>query len=158
MSTDELYKQFEEESEVVPDQLTVAQLDEKIRDYRTAREEYEAAKKVASDLNAIAEAKEAEIMGILEKLGKKSYEAEGVGRVSKVMKTSYKIPTTGDAKAKLFSYIQDKYGKETLVKMLGIHHNTLNSWANQEILLVPSIPGLEAPTSMEYIMFTKKEK
>lgn len=138
--------------------MTVQQLDKLVELLKQKRSEYEIAKKVAADCNAECEKIENTIKDTLDKLGKNSYEAEGIGRVSKVTRLVYKTPKTIAAKSSLFNYISSKYGSDALTGLVSINHQTLNSWAQKEALEVKEIPGLDLPSSDEYLRFTDKGK
>jgi hypothetical protein len=104
------------------------------------------------------EEKENFILDLLTALGRQSYEAEGVAKVTKCIQTSYKVPKEIDKKQALFNYIKGKYGGDALMGLVSINSATLNSWAKKEIETgdVSVIPGLELPTSNEYIQVRRK--
>jgi hypothetical protein len=156
MSQD-LFQEFQEASEVQADQITLKQLDDLIAQLKQAREEYDEKKKLATEANNKCEALENTLMDILEKLGKTSYTAEGVAKVTRVSKLVFRVPANGEQKKDLFKYISSKYGEDALLGLSTINHQTLNSWANRELAEanVGQIPGLEAPTSVDYLQVRK---
>jgi len=152
-----MFEEFENESAVEADSLTLTQLDEYIKKLIDLRTEYDEAKKKASEVNALVEEQEAFVLGILTKLNRNSYDAEGIAKVTKCMSVTYKVPKEPGSKKELFNYIKDKYGPDNLMAMVSINHQTLNSWAKQELQEVSTIPGLELPTSMEYIQVRRSK-
>ena len=152
----DLFSEFEEESKVEASSITLQQLDDYVKKLVELRADYEAKKKASSEANAKAEEMENFIMGLLDSLGRSSYDAEGIGKVTKVIQSVYKVPKELGPKKDLFDYIKEKYGPDVLMNMVSINHQTLNSWAKQEIMEVQKIPGLELPTPQEYIQLRRK--
>lgn len=139
-------------------EITVQAAEEVIRKYKNARDEYDKAKRLASEANAKKEQLENEVMGLLEKLGRSSFEVEGLCRVTKCMSLVYRTPKSNEDKEKLFEYIKNKYGPDVHTAMVSVNHQTLNSWANKEMESgASSIPGLEAPTHTEYLQMRSRE-
>lgn len=153
----DMFSEFEEESAVKADEITLQELDGYIKKLIGLREDYDAAKKAASIINTLVEEQEAFVLGILTKLNRSSYEAEGIAKVTKCMTTTYKVPKSPDDKTVLFNYIKEAHGPDVLMGMVSINHQTLNSWAKQELQTVAKIPGLELPTSMEYIQVRRSK-
>lgn len=117
----------------------------------------EAADDVAKAASAEYEAQRKLIIDSLNANKRSSYEVDGAGWVYISSKEVYRVPKTNEDKTKLFNYIKEKYGPETLMGMVGIHSGTLTSWANEESASgVMSIPGLEAPTMVETLNFRRK--
>ena len=152
----DLFSEFEDESKVEASSITLQQLDDYVKKLVELRADYEAKKKASSEANAKAEEMENFIMGLLDSLGRSSYDAEGIGKVTKVIQSVYKVPKELGPKKDLFDYIKEKYGPDVLMNMVSINHQTLNSWAKQEIMEVQKIPGLELPTPQEYIQLRRK--
>lgn len=153
----DMFTEFESESAVEADEITLSQLDEYIKKLVSLRAEYDEAKKRSSEINTLVEEQESFVLGILNKLNRNSYDAEGVAKVTKCMATTYKVPKELSSKKELFDYIKGKHGPDTLMNMVSINHQTLNSWAKQELQTVSTIPGLELPTSMEYIQVRRSK-
>jgi hypothetical protein len=153
-----MLEEFQKLSEQPADEVTLQQMDKLVAQYQEARQIYDQKRKEASDQNSLVEKLEAELMGVLASLGKSSYDAEGIGRVTKCMKLVYRVPKTNEEKLKLFDYIKEKYGATALTAMMSINHNTLTSWANKEVEAtgMGTLPGLEAPTSVEYLQLRSK--
>jgi hypothetical protein len=135
----------------------VEQVENLIKQYSQARELYEEAKRKSNEAEAKAWALEVEVMGTLEKMGRKSFDCEGVGKVTRVMKLAYQTPKDLAEKRKLQDYIKKEYGQDVLDTMVGINYQTLNAWANKELEAkgISSIPGLDAPQAQEYIQLRK---
>ena len=155
---DDLLLEFERESAPAESAVTLQELDKEIAKLVSLREAYEHAKKKASELNSECEHQENILVGLLEKAGRTSYEAEGIAKIIKCTQTAYKTPKTNDDKLSLFNYIKGKYGSDALISMTSINHQTLNGWAKRELEDpdVVKIPGLELPTITEYLQVRKK--
>lgn len=139
--------------------ISLETMDKLVQDLADLRAKHKAAKDVASEIyKELAEAEQL-VINALKVSGKKKYENEHVGRVNIVVKETYATPKTNEDKQKLFDYIDRKYGADVLISLLGINHQTLNSWANKETEQDPlvQIPGLQAPTSEETLRFTSKK-
>jgi len=155
MDNQEMFQEFEEASRVQADQLTLAQLDKLLAELKQVRDEYDEKKAAATEAYKKCEALENTVIDTLTALNRKSYEAEGVCKVTKVSKLVYRVPSNPEQKKKLFDYIKARYGDDTLLGMVGINHQTLNSWANKERDDVVFIPGLEDPTSVDSLQVRK---
>lgn len=133
-------------------------MDQLVAKLNKARLEYDEAKAASTEAHGRLENVEHEVMNALKLNGKTKYEAEGVGLVYTVTKEVYTTPKTIDDKKRLFDYIKQKYGAESLMAMLGVNHNTLNSWANKETETgeVMEIPGLAQPTAATTLAFRRK--
>lgn len=153
-----MFSEFEETSQEPINDITLKELDNHIKELLEFRDEYAEAKKKASEINTKVEEKENFVLDLLTKVGRNSYDAEGLAKVTKCMQTSYKVPKDIDKKQMLFNYIQGKYGADTLMGLVSINSQTLNSWAKSELENpeVKVIPGLDLPTSSEYISIRRK--
>lgn len=138
--------------------VTLEAMDNLIREYQRARAYYEEKKKAASEAHNQLEELEQKVVATLKAAGKSNYQVDGVGKVSYYVKETYTIPRTIEDKTRLFNYIKEKYGADTLMTMVGINHQTLNSFANKETeeAGVMSIPGLQPPTGTEVLSFRKE--
>jgi DNA-binding transcriptional regulator YbjK len=137
---------------------TLEQMDDLIQRYAKAREKYDEQKAVATDLYKESEELKKQVINALKANKRTKFETEGVGTVFIVEKEIYTVPKVADDKTRLFNYIKDKYGADTLMSMVGINHQTLNGWANREVESgVMQIPGLEAPTMDESLSFRRKK-
>ena len=160
MDQKEMFEEFEqmEEQAEQGQPLTVEQLDDLVKQYKEARDKHEDAKAVVFELYKERERLENELMGALTKRGKKAYEVDGIGRVTRVMEIIYATPKSNEEKKALFDYMKDKYGPDFLMATVSINHQKLNSWAKAEVEStgLSKIPGLELPTTAEYIQFRKR--
>lgn len=154
----DMFSEFEETSQEPINDITLKELDNHIKELLEFRDEYAEAKKKASEINTKVEEKENFVLDLLTKVGRNSYDAEGLAKVTKCMQTSYKVPKDIDKKQMLFNYIKGKYGADTLMGLVSINSQTLNSWAKSELENpeVKVIPGLDLPTSSEYISIRRK--
>lgn len=114
----------------------------------------------AKELRAVYDATEHQLMELIKKAGKTKWQAEGVGTAYLVNKYQITTPKTGSAKEKLFAYIKEKHGPETLLGLLSINSQTLNSFVNKELENNPleNIPGLDPPTHRESLGFRKERR
>lgn len=135
--------------------ITVEQMDALLAQYREARDQYGEAKKISTDLYKKVEEYEAKVLGALDTLKRDKY-SSNAGNVYITEKDVFKVPPSVDAKKSLFDYIKGKYGPETLMAMVSINYQTLNSWAKGESDAgVMAIPGLEQPTTTRTINFRR---
>jgi hypothetical protein len=151
---------LDEWQEVAASSVSLADLDAMVDDYKKKREEYEAAKKVSSELYKIAEEAENKIVSTLKAANKKSYKVDGIGTVTRVEKLVVTVPKDLEAKRSLFSWIKNKYGVDTLDDMISINHQKLNGFYNEEVDKHKDDPlfkidGLDEPTAVESLSFRK---
>lgn len=140
--------------------VTLDQMDEIVRQYLAAREEYEKAKKFSNEKHAEYSAKENMLVNTLKAANKKSYKVDGIGQATIVVKNVIQVPKTTESKRDLWAWIKEKYGVDVLDDMLSINSQKLTSWYNQEAEAnkadpLFSIPGIDAPTSVEHLSFTR---
>lgn len=137
----------------------IQQMDGLIKKLSEARRVYEVAKKESAKVYHQLEETQKEVINALKVNGRTKFECEGVALVQIRSKDVFETPKSHEQKKGLFDYIFKKYGEETLTNMLSINHQTLNSWANSEIENDPglTLPGLNQPTSVETLYFTKKD-
>lgn len=132
-------------TEVSP--VTLQLMDETVAQLKIKRDEYdvqaEALKAIGKEVDELTD----KVIAMLQANGKTSYKLDGVVGVSLSMRQSYKVPTAGDDKQRLFNYIEKKYGYEGLLSLQSINSQTLNAWAKKEFEAgVMSIDGLSQPT------------
>lgn len=141
-----------------PENLTVEQMDDMVRDLRDAKDVYDSFNEQAEEAKKAYEAKRKILLDALRTLKRDNYSVDGFGLAYISRKEVYTVPKTNDDKNKLFTYIKEKYGPDALMSMVGIHSATLTSWANKETETgdVMQIPGLEQPTMIETLNFRKK--
>lgn len=147
-----------EEAEVEQN-VTVAELDQKIGEINFLRDQIDAMDHELSQQNKLLKEKLFEIQKILDAMGRTSYTLPGVGTISKVVDNSFKMPQGLEDRAALFGYIEGTYGKDALLGYLSIHHQSLNSFIKTERGNgVYQIPGVGTPTVNEYARFTRARK
>lgn len=134
-------------------EITILALDALSEKFKNHRDDYETKKRIASEAYSELEKIEGELLDLLKQAGKQKYVSE-VGTVSQVHRISYKMPKDPSEKQKLFGFISEKYGEDTCLGLLTINHQSLNSFFKESAEVVP---GLEAPTSQEYLAFRKSD-
>lgn len=151
---------LDEWQEVTASSVSLAELDAMVEDYKKKREEYEAAKKVSTELYKITEEAESKILTTLKSANKKSYKVDGIGMVSRVEKLVVTVPKDLEHKRELFTWIKEKYGQDTLDDMVSINHQKLNGFYNEEVDKHKDDPlfkinGLDEPTAVESLSFRR---
>lgn len=104
---------------------------------------------------------ESRLIGILEELGKTSYES-AVGRFGISHRSSVRIPN-GDDRERFFSYLKDIGEFDSLIT---VNSQTLNGWYKQKLeaaqeagtLMDFTVPGIDAPTIAQTLTFKKKQQ
>lgn len=119
-------------------EVTVQELDEAVRALKKARDDYDLAKSVSTEKNAIVDECEEKLITLLGMAGKSNYEVDGVARVTVVTKSQVTTPKTIDEKQALFNWIENKMGKEALIAYQSINYATLNSLYNSEMSVAHS--------------------
>lgn len=139
--------------------VTVEALDQKLLLMLELRQAIDAKKTETERLNKDFELLKAEVQKLLESLGRTSYQLPEVGTASKVVDNSYKMPQALGDKEHLFDYIEKKYGRDTLLGYLSIHHASLNAFISEEKANGSyMIPGVGTPSINEYVRFTPARK
>lgn len=113
-------------------EVTTAELDQLVIDLKTARNDYDIAKTISSDKNAIVEELENKLVELLVAANKKTYEVDGVARVTVVNRTSVTTPKTPEEKEALFAFLEKKFGRDGLIAYQSVNSMTLNSLYNKE--------------------------
>ena len=114
-------------------EVTVQELDEVVTALKKARDEYDLAKSVSSEKNAIVDELEGKLITLMGMAKKNTYEVDGVARITVVTKSQVTTPKTIDEKQALFSWIENRMGREALIAYQSINYATLNSLYNQEM-------------------------
>lgn len=153
--------EWQQAAGLTEESISVADLDNLVKEYLSAREDYEAADKVKKEKSAILDGIENRLLNTLKAAGKKSYKVDGVGNAIVVHKSVIQVPKTVEAKRSLWDWINEKYGKEFLDEMLSINSQKLTAWYNQEAEKnkanpLFSIPGIDAPTTLETLSFRRE--
>jgi hypothetical protein len=134
--------------------LDLASFDALVVEYKAAREDYDAKKKISNEANAKVEALKAKVIATLKASKKSKYHVEGLGTVYMIAKKQVSMPQGLDEKRALFRHFQEK---GVHLEFLTIHHGTLNSYLNQELEKDPAfkLPGVADPTVEETLGFRK---
>lgn len=136
---------------------TLEQMNQLVGTLSSMKEEYDKAKKAATEKYEEYQEQRKIILNTLRANGKRKYEAEGIGLVYITEDSSFTTPKTPEDKAALFHWIEEKYGGEFLTNMLSIHSAKLNSFASEELEGDPllKIPGLAEPVIEETVTFRR---
>lgn len=143
-------------------QVTTEELDNAIKDLKSAREAYDKAKAISNELHGEMEKKEKILVDLLDAAGKNVYELEGVARITMVEKSSIQTPKDLEDKEAFFNWLEEQYGKDGRLAYTSVNSQTLNSLysklreealANGEELVVP---GLGLPTITKQLRVTSK--
>lgn len=121
------------ELEEVKREVSVKELDEAVKKLSALRKEHDELKTKASDKWAQCEEAEAKLLELLEASGKKSYDVDGVARVTLVSKTSITVPKDLEQKKKLFEWIKNRFGDDGLLAYQTVNFQSLNSLYNKTI-------------------------
>lgn len=144
--------------EPIDTSITTEKLDASIVKMQIARRSYEDMKAKASTLHDEWEAREREVLAMLKAAGKSKYHVDDLGTVS--IRNRYVVRSPKDLTAKLafFHYILEKHGKEVLIGLQSIQHQSLNAFYNAEMEANPeaTIPGLEPAQHEESVVFRSK--
>ena len=139
--------------------VTTKDLDIKVQELKAAREDYDAKKKISGEAHAAYQKLQYELIETLQKCGKKSYKAEGVGSVSVVMKKSTSVPKDVESKKQMLQYFRE-LGETEYINIVSIHSGTLNSYINERVEADPNftIPGVEKQKTTQELRFTRSRK
>ena len=122
--------------------VSTAELDALIKEYKETYDEYEKQKAISTELFHKAEGLENRLTELLVMAGKTKYECEGVALVSIGHKASVTTPKTLEEKEKFFNFLENKFGHEGLMAYLSVNSATLNALYNKE-LVEASDKGIE---------------
>lgn len=142
--------------------VDTAELDKLIAEMRQAESEYDEAKKIATEKNAIREEKRQLVLDTLKACGKSKYHVDGLGTASLVTVMSVNTPKTIDEKRELFKYIRAQHGDDALMALLSINYQSLNSFVRTELETHKDdpafiVPGVGAPKSETDIRFRSEK-
>lgn len=142
-----------------PALISTEELDRAIVTMRELRKHYEDKKKESNEAHAIYKESEDKVLGLLKAAKKSKYVVDGVGTAYTINRYVVTTPKTPEAKTQLFDYIKSKHGGETLLGMVSINHQTLNSFYNSEAEEYAAkgemfiLPGIAEPTNEESVGF-----
>lgn len=154
--SNEILEQWDQADQ--PENITVEAMDLLVQQMSAAKKTYEARQEEADEAKKDFDSCKKQMLGALLALKRDNYSVDGHGLAYIARKEVYTVPKTNEDKNKLFTYIKEKYGPDVLMSMVGIHSQTLTSWANKETETgeVQTIPGLDQPTMIETLNFRKK--
>jgi len=134
-------------------EVTTAELDEAVVNYKAAKEEYDKASAVSSEKNSVAEQCKIKLIELLSAAGKNSYIVENVALITISLKSQVTTPKTIEQKEQLFKWVEQKLGKEALVAYQTVNYQSLNSLYNSAMAEAlekgeewKGIDGLDLPT------------
>lgn len=142
-------------------EISIAQMDEMLKDFREAKEKYSAAKALSDAAHADMKEIEAAIIRTLEAAGKTTYIAEGFGRATLVEDLSVPTPKTPEEKRAFFAWLEKNKGTEVKDAYMTINSQSLQSLYKEltqeaalrgEILMVD---GLAEPVTYKKLSFRK---
>lgn len=142
--------------------VDTAELDKLIQEMREAEEEYDRAKAISSEKNAIREEKRQLVLDTLKACGKSKYHVDGLGTASLVTTMSVNTPKTVEEKRELFKYIRSQHGDDALMALLSINYQSLNSFVRTELETHKddpafTVPGVGAPKAETDIRFRSEK-
>jgi hypothetical protein len=146
------------DNEAIPDDVTVAQLDELCVAVSEQRKVCDAISEQSKLENAKLTKLEEKVLVLFEKLGKDSYNSP-VGNFSISHRMSVRIPQ-GEERGKFFAYLQDR---GIFTDMITVNHQTLNSFYRAEFEAAKtrgegqefSLPGIGEPNIARILSFRK---
>jgi len=138
--------------------LSITQLDNFQAEIIEARDKYDRLKKAATESYGDLKAMQSKMVGILSELDRTSHKSKH-GSISYYYPERYKITD----KAQFFEFLKAEYDPSTVMGMLTVNSQTLNSWAkvyveekedrdNFEDII---IPGIEAKTGDAIVSMRK---
>ncbi len=142
------------------EEVSTKELDDLVIQMQADWDAFEVQNDKAKELRAVYDTTEAKLLELIKRAGKTKWNAEGIGTAYVINKYAITTPKTGSAKEKLFAYIKERHGPETLLGLLSINSQTLNSFVNKELENNPleNIPGLDPPTHRESLGFRKERR
>lgn len=156
MSDEEFFKTGEE--------VSLAQINLTMSKFMDTRRDYEEAKIKASSIYEEVKKIESSLLEMLTSSGLEKYSVPEIGTVSVNSSLSFNVPKTLDDKRSLYGYIKSRHGGEVLESMLSINSRTLNSFLREEYASLaeegkdPSVVGINQPTEMKSLRFTKARR
>lgn len=155
-----------EDFDVVDESITTAELDEAVSLLKELKDEYEEKKRFSDLAHGAYEDQRNYLVSLLGKIGKKKYEAEGIGTISVSSKLKVKYPLTLEGRLEFLNYLKGRYGEEGLANLVSVNYNTLQSFYNDEFNAAAesgehvdtfSIPGILEPEESKTLSFRKSK-
>ena len=141
-------------------EISLEEMDAMVKELQEHWKAVEEIKAIAKDVRDKYDAYEKKVLEALKNSKKSKYQVDGLGTVYISNRYVTRVPKDLTAKEKLFNWIKATKGGETLLAMVSINHQTLNSFLNQEYEVNPGciVPGVEAPTHEETLGFRAERK
>jgi len=143
--------------------ISIEDFDNELIKLRELRQAYDEAKKISNGFWEEYQQQERKVISMLETTHKKSYKVEGIGMATRKKKTTITVPKSVPEWSKLFKYIVDNHGQETLDGFLKIEGSRVTSFFNKEKDSLPideqrgfRLPGCGDPKEVYTLSFTKK--
>lgn len=154
--------ELNEWDELSAEDISQEDFDQAVREYAEARDKVADMETQLKPLKAEKTEKENKVLAMLAATKKEKYHVADVGLVFTATRTSVTTPKNIEDKQKLFDYIEEKYGRETLMDYLSVNSQRLNSFFKQEDDLATQdgiadfkLPGVGDPASFTQLRFKK---
>jgi hypothetical protein len=144
--------------EEVREEISTDEVDRAMSDYVDKRRDYVEKRFIAKEAKVLVDEAELKIIDYLNRMKKKSWELDGIGKITRTEKNSVKIPRELHDKVAMLNYFKS-LGEDTYNSMVGVNSATLNSYFNQQRENDPTflIPGVGEPTVTEGLQFRRKK-
>lgn len=147
------------ENVTVREEVSIEELDQAVLAFKESREDYEAKKKISNEADVECKLKKKKLLELLERAGKKSWEVDGVGKVTETIKMAVTTPKDFESKKQVIEYFRS-LGDDLYYQYVSVNSQTLNGYYNKEKEINPDfhIPGLADPTADKNIQFRTAKK
>ena len=142
--------------------MEIKELQNKIRELKDQRDQYDAMKRTLDQIGCTRDALEADILQHFEENAMTSFRVDGVALISISEKMTVKTPKTPEDKTAFFNWLRDTKGPEVLLHYQTINSQSLNSFfkaewesMSDEKKLTFVIPGIEAPSMVKKLSVRK---
>jgi len=140
--------------------MDTSEFDILVEKLQYAKETYEMAKKMKTEAHSDLEEKKHQILTALKDTGKSKYHVKGLGTVYTITKYQVTTPKGLEDKRLFFGWLKERFGDDVSDSMLGVNHQTLNSFMKKEFEAAEergdvafTVPGLEDPAMIESVGF-----
>lgn len=137
--------------------IDVAQLDALVVEYKAAKDDYDAKKKISNEADAKCEELRAKVLATLKAANKTKYHVDGIGTAQIVRVFSVNMPKDLEGKRQLFRHLQER---NIALEYLTVNYASLNGYFNTEREKDPAfkLPGVAEPTTQERVDLRKETK
>lgn len=142
-------------------EISLADMDNSIKDLREWKDKYAEASALAKEFHARVKEAEGKVISLMQQAGKERYIAEGIGQISLTTGLSVTTPKTPEQKQAFFAWLQSEMGDDGFLTYATVNSNSLNSLYKQKVEEygergeVLEIEGLDAPTSYTKLSLRK---